>query len=185
MRKVIKIKKGQSFRSKLIRMRACSDGREWVGYKSLRCFWNTAERGDWMLWLAWYAGVDRKLICRATCACVRLIRIPKRLQRSLLALELAERWSQPRSRITEETLYKAEHLVCVEMRELVPSDRAKANIASSACLSGVQCDDGWIALDDLAKCAKGSLKAMALRCADIVRKHIPFAVIDAAMRGVK
>ena len=39
----------KTFKSLLIFMRACSDGLEWVGDKTIEEYIATADRGDWIL----------------------------------------------------------------------------------------------------------------------------------------
>lgn len=63
--KTIRVPKGQSFRSKLIRLGACNPALDWVGKKSLRCAWRTCDRADWLTWLASRAGVYPDLVSEA------------------------------------------------------------------------------------------------------------------------
>jgi hypothetical protein len=84
----IKVRKGQSFRSKLFALGACDDADDWVGNKSLRCAWRTCSRGDWMIWLAAKAGVDRKALALVACGCARLslVHVPSGEDRPRIAI---------------------------------------------------------------------------------------------------
>lgn len=52
---------------------ACSRAVEWLGDRDLRTAWKECERGDWMLWLAGRAPVDRKALVKAACECAELV----------------------------------------------------------------------------------------------------------------
>ena len=58
--------------------------------------WRDCERGDWMLWLAAKAGVDRHIVVEVACACARtaLQYVPAGEERPRRAVELAEAWAR-------------------------------------------------------------------------------------------
>src|ERR1700678_1043371 len=56
----------------LKRGHACADSLVWLGDRDLSAMWRECERGDWLLWYCARAGVERKLIVLAACACARL-----------------------------------------------------------------------------------------------------------------
>ena len=81
---------------------ACRDGLEWIRGKSFEEFWNTAERADWMLWIAgkmvrvdgWWT---RQQIVLTACACAETVldifekKYPND-KRPRVAIETARRW---------------------------------------------------------------------------------------------
>jgi hypothetical protein len=78
---------------------ACEDATEWVRAQTAddaQSIWDSCERGDWMLWLAGRAGVDRKLLVRAACLCAReaLRYVPAGEDRPRIAIETAEAWTR-------------------------------------------------------------------------------------------
>ena len=93
----------KSFRSTLKNLGACSEAVQWVGTKTLAVGWRTCTRGDWMLWLAARAGIDRKKIVLAACACARLVLqfLPTDELRPLTAIETAERWARGKATLDE------------------------------------------------------------------------------------
>ena len=94
--KTIKVAKGQSLRSRLRRLNACTEARKWVDHKSLRTAYRACERGDWMLWLAGRVNLDRNAIVLAACECARiaLVHVKPGETRPLVAIETAERWAR-------------------------------------------------------------------------------------------
>ena len=58
--------------------------------------WESCERGDWLLWLAARAGVDRRDLVRASCAVARraLQHVPEGESRPRIAIETAEAWAR-------------------------------------------------------------------------------------------
>lgn len=51
---------------------ACEEAIAWVGDRTLARAWAECERGDWLLWLAHHAGVDRRLFVIAATDCAAL-----------------------------------------------------------------------------------------------------------------
>ena len=191
--KKIKVKRGQSFRSKLLRMRACEEGRRWVGSKSLRSFWATCPRGDWMLWLAFRAKIKPRLIVGTACKCARLVigRVLKTTPSPLKAIELGERFASG-ERINNVRLHRVYYLAKEDAdRQMTMVARDAALAAAYASLSGLDAECGWLTCCQVADVFQGTGEGTPTwldaqkKCADIVRKHIPFAVIEKAMKGVK
>lgn len=83
---------------------ACDSAIEWgagriVGPEA----WNACERPDWMFWLCARAGVSRRLLVLAACACARhaLRHVPAGELRPLRAIETTERWTRGEATIEE------------------------------------------------------------------------------------
>ena len=89
--------------SRLEKFEACHAATAWVGEKDLVTAWAGCPRGDWLLWFAAKAGVDRKLLVRAACACARtaLKFVPDGELRPLQAIEAAESWCRGEATIEE------------------------------------------------------------------------------------
>ena len=78
---------------------ACEEPRTWLADEAPRAglgragvrLWNACDRGDWLLWLAASAGVDRRLVVLAACDCARLAlkHVPKGENRPRIAIETA------------------------------------------------------------------------------------------------
>jgi len=84
---------------KLIELRACSEAIEWVRTKTLKTAWKTCKNGSWMLWLSFkmkdqLGWSDIKEITLAKVKCARLVQHLMKDQRSLDALDIAERWAK-------------------------------------------------------------------------------------------
>lgn len=78
---------------------ACGEALPWVrsvAHLSPREQWEACTRGDWLLWLAAKAGVDRRLVVRTACACARaaLRYVPAGEERPRQAIEATDAWSR-------------------------------------------------------------------------------------------
>lgn len=65
-----------TFQDHLEEMGACTEARDWVGGKNLVEAWAQCEQAQWMLWLAWRAGVSTLLIHAAAQACIDAVPVP-------------------------------------------------------------------------------------------------------------
>jgi len=65
--------------------------------------WNDCHRGDWMLWYAFLAKVDIRLIVLTVCATVReaLVCVPEGEERPLHAIHAAEAWARGEATLAE------------------------------------------------------------------------------------
>ena len=162
-RPIIKVPRGASFASQLVRIGACSEARAWAGRKSLRYAYRTCERGDWLLWLAARIGVGRRAIVLAACECARLVlsRVPAGENRPRIAIETAEAWCRGEATIEQvRAAYTAAYT-------------AAANSGYTAAYTAYAANSGYTAA-----------RADTLRqCADIARKHIPLAAFEQAMKA--
>jgi hypothetical protein len=87
----------------LEKLGACGDARELADGKTAKQAWETCERGNWMLWAAGAAKVDRKLVVQAACDCARLALkfVPAGEDRPRIAIETAERWVKGEATLDE------------------------------------------------------------------------------------
>ena len=82
---------------------ACTPSLEWLKSRTLAEAWEQCERGDWLLWLAAKAGVDRRRLVMAACACARLalVHVPPGEERPRVAIETAEAWCRGEATIEQ------------------------------------------------------------------------------------
>jgi hypothetical protein len=84
------------WKSAIAAMHPCEDARTWLAEfpGTAAQAWLRCPRGDWMLWVAAHAGVERRLVVRAACDCARLALrfVPSGEERPRLAIEAVERW---------------------------------------------------------------------------------------------
>mgnify|MGYP001602919205 FL=1 len=103
-------------RTALGRLDACHDARGWVDSSDPTAtpeqLWGHCCRGDWLLWLAARAGVDRRMLVRAACECAKLAwphidadRHGDTLLAAMLAVHVAEEWCE--GRVDEGDLHAA------------------------------------------------------------------------------
>lgn len=160
----------------LERFYACDDSRAWV--KSLPTgttieqAWYQCKRGDWMLFIAAKLCVDRQLLVLSACGCARLALpyVAAGETRPLAAIETAEAWC--RGEATVEQVKQASAAAYVAA--------AAARATYAAANAAARAAD---AVADTAQCPRtAAARAETLaRCADIVRNHIPWTAVDAAI----
>jgi hypothetical protein len=146
-----------SLHDHLVRLGACKPAIEWASGKTIEQAWAECERGDWLLWLAISAGVDRRRVVLAACACARLSlpHVPAGEMRPLKAIETTEAWARGDAGVTL-------------------SDVAAAASAADAAASAA----------DAAFAAGAAGAATTHRqCADIVHSHITAADIRAGLEA--
>jgi hypothetical protein len=207
------VEKDQSFRSKLIRMKACGwdDDTEsvgWVGNRSLHDAWASCHRGDWMLWLAAQAHVDRKLLVLAACDCARLSlrHVPDGEVRPRVAIETAEAWCRGEASLEEvlaasfAAAYADDSAAAAYAAAADAYDSAAfayaaaADAASAAAAAAHSADDA----DDAAHSAASAdanafadafawveaANATLAKCADLVRARIPIELVEAGLEDI-
>jgi hypothetical protein len=132
----------------MLTKRACHEATEWVEQTpgSPQELWESCPRGDWMLWLAAKAGVDRKQIVLAACTCARLAleHVKPGETRPLAAIEAAEKWARGEEGVTLDQVRKA----------------AAAAYAAAAYAAAADAD------------AADARKQTLAQCASLVRQHI-------------
>ena len=166
--------------NRLNAMHACSESLEWVGKRvSPRAAWMACPRGDWLLWVAEQLGVDHRLLVLAACDCAASVGDDP-------AIEAARGWA-----VSEATVWK----FCADVRGEV------YKLAAELSMSGYKDKDIRRKLH-VAKAARGAVDSVlshfrayeaalwAARvtnhraCAVLVRKRIPWAVVEGLVNGV-
>ncbi len=175
--------------------------------------WAGCLRGDILLWLASWAGVDRRLVVGATCAAVRpaLGYIPQGEDRPRLAIEAAEAWARGEEGVTVDSVGGSEQAAYAAWVALRASTRsnpsamaasAAAQYAALAAFRDSAAVDAVAAAADVASAdpalavlfagaadalARGLVRtAYMAAVADCVRTQIPWPVVEAVLteRGI-
>jgi len=135
-------------KQKLIDLDACREAREWADRKTLSEIWGQCPRGDWMLWLARRAGVDKRTMTAAKADCAATIKHLMKDPRSIKALETAQAYG--RGEATDDELAAAADA----------ADAAAASAASAAAAYAAA-DAAAAAADDAAAASAASAAAYA------------------------
>ena len=133
-------------KQKLIDLDACREAREWADRKTLSEIWEQCPRGDWMLWLARRAGVDKRTMTAAKADCAATIKHLMKDPRSIKALETAQAYG--RGEATDDELAAA-------------ADAADAAAAASADAAYAAAEAAAAATDDAAAASAASAAAYA------------------------
>lgn len=158
---------------------ACRPALEWLQARTLAEAWEQSERGDWLLWLAAKAGVDRRRLVLAACACARLalVHVPPGEERPRVAIETAEAWC--RGEATIEEVRKASRNADAAYAAYVAADAAADAAYAYAAADAA-------AADADARASYQDRRQRALKkAADLVRGLISCAEVEAAINGTK
>ncbi len=168
----------EELRKWLDQREACSGALEWLGTRGLATAWGECDRGDWLLWLAGMAGVDRRRLVLAACACARgaLPYIPEGENRPRVAIETAEKWARGEEGVTLGDVRRA---ACAAYAACATDATDAAYAATDAAYAAYAAAD---AAAYAAAYAAAWGKSLA-RSAEIVRQHITLTEIEAAMRN--
>lgn len=164
----------------LVALRACVAARAWAKGKTLDEAWATCPRGDWMLWLAGRAGVERKTVVLAACACARLAlkHVPEGEARPLAAIETAEKWARGEEGVTMEDVRKARRAAAYAADAAYADAAAAAAYAADATAAAAYAADAAAAADAGAAARKETLA----KCAALVRGVIPAETVAAVLK---
>ena len=152
---------------------ACKGGLAWIKGKSMEKFWNTSDRGDWMIWLICNSenNVTDKQLRLIAVECARQVQHLMTDQRSITALDVAERYVNGEA--TDEELAAAG----AAARDAAGDAAwAAARAAARAAASDAARDAAWAAAWDAAWDAAWA--AAGAKQAEIVRKHVPMLMIN-------
>ncbi len=165
----------------LLRHEACGPSLTWLAGRDLATAWAECGRGDWMLWLAARAGMDRRVVVAACCACVRTLlpRIPADEALPLAAVETVERWCRGEASIDEVRAARdsLKPLSIPYVLNLPDGARSAIYAIEDACTAT------WT-MASVGVFAGTAAKEAGEGAAPIVRSLIPLEVVLAAMNGV-
>ena len=150
---------------------ACRPALEWLQARTLAEAWEQSERGDWLLWLAAKAGVDRRRLVMAACACARLalVHVPPGEERPRVAIETAEAWCRGEATIEQ-----------VKEARRNAADAYAAYASSPASSPAAAAYAAYAAAD----AADAAADSRALKeAAELVRGLISCAEVEAAING--
>jgi len=182
---------------------ACRPALEWLQARTLAEAWEQSERGDWLLWLAAKAGVDRRRLVLAACACARLalVHVPPGEERPRVAIETAEAWCRGEATIEEvrKASRNADAAYAAYVAADAAADAAAADAAYAAAYAYAAADADAAAdaayayaaadaaaADADARASYQDRRQRALKkAADLVRGLISCAEVEAAINGTK
>ena len=133
--------------------------------------WELCPNAKWSLYAAATAGVDRRLVVLAACACARteLPYLAREQEMSRLAIETAEAWARGEATVEE-----------VHAASVAPASASAASAASAAYYAA---SDARYAYAYTASASAVDAHASLREMADLVRRQVPtIAVLRAAAR---
>ena len=161
--------------TKLEKLNACKDAIEWAAnQKNYKEAWQSCERGDWMLWLAFKLNIDDKKLTMAKVMCVKQVEHLMRDQRSRDALQSCIDYAN--GKITRNQLNAAAYAAAAAYDAAAAyaayaATAAAYDAAAAYAAYAAAADDAAAAADATYAVKKETLK----QCASIVRKHYPKA----------
>ena len=170
-----------TFAAQLKSLSACDEAVRWVADRDLESAWAQCEQGDWMLWLAAKANIDRKLLVQAACDCAETAwpycKSEETLQAAMLCVHVTREWCEGRTDIEDvrEARYAA----------YAAGAYAAADAADAAAYAADAAAYAVNAADYAADAADAAARAKTLaKCADLVRARIPVQTVIAALAAV-
>jgi hypothetical protein len=177
----------------LCRFKPCQAGREWLGDRSPADAWRDCRRGDWLLWVAAKAGVDRRLLVEAACDCAEpaLAHVPHGELRPWWAIVVARAWCRGDATIEEIKEARAEAAEAAVADAADAAAYAAAGAAYAAAAADAADADAadaaadaaaYAAADSAAYAANAAArKASLAHSANLVRARIPLETIMVAL----
>jgi hypothetical protein len=190
--------KKQEFQDLLVKLDACEEARDWVAAHpgaTARTILRTCPRGDWLLWLAARLDVDRKVRVFTAAQCARQALKYTTDPCVEACLVACEQWS--RGEISDEALQVARKGASAAASAAFAASASAAVDAVEAAAASAYVADAADAANAAASVATYAAYAAAYAAyytarkeslaasADLVRKHIPWSVMAAALKVVK
>lgn len=168
---------------------ACAEARAWAADTpgTPAELWAACTRGDWLLWVAMRAGVDRRVVVLAACDCAETAAphlTDSARGPALAALEVARRWA--RGGATQQDVRNA-NAALTGREDDDAADHAACAVAFAAYAAFVSAHS--VAADDVSMSATYAARVVPGvrtglgRCADLVRARIPWADVESALLG--
>lgn len=160
---------------KLNSMIACEEGVDYIQNQSAKEAWENCDRGDWMLWIAQARRIDLKILTGAKVKCARLVQHLMKDQRSLDALDVAEKFSNGLATRKElnAAAYAADDAADTAAYSAADSAAYAAYAAAYAADADAYADAAAAYADD-----SDARKQTLEKCADICREMIPFELLN-------
>ena len=162
---------------------ACQEAVDWYNGKDSREAWESCEHGDWLLWICRKLEVGRTLLVLAACDCARLslLLVPEPEERPRLAIEAAEKWANDP---TEDNMDATRSAVDASIAYAAYTGDAAAYAAGYAAHTAANIDYADDAAIYAAYATAAGARLDCLRCcADLVRKRIPWNLVEEAIHG--
>ena len=181
-----------TFVAHLTRLRACAEAVDWARTQpDAKTAWGACQRGDWMLWLAGRAGVDRKQVVLAACDCAEPALVHLADDASLLAcvwaIDSARRWARGEtdSREVEAAAYAAYDAAYDAAAAYAAVAYAAAYAADAYAAYAAYAAAAAAAAYAAAYDAAAYAAAYAATSADLVREHIAWSDVERALEGAR
>jgi hypothetical protein len=91
----------KTFKELLIELNACKDAREWAGDRTIEEIVKDSWRGDWLLWLAQRLELPLNKLTLAKARCAKTVIHLMKDQRSINAVNIAERFGRDECTLEE------------------------------------------------------------------------------------
>lgn len=150
------------------------------------------QRGDWLLWLASRISINRKLLVFAACQVARTAQqyVPAREPRTLRCIEVAEAWTRGEASLDDvktarvaAASYAAGNVVSYADTAANAAYANAAYAAYAAAYAATNANAAAYAAASAAYAAASASNVSLATSANLVRKHIPWRVMAAALRG--
>lgn len=185
----------KTFQELLAERDACGAARTWAATKTIEEVVAECHRGDWLLWLAYRIGIDRRQLILPKAHCANTVKHLMKDERSKTAVDVAIAYGEGRA--TDEKLRKAARAAADAaeiMRSMLSSSEeeyasalwyAAESVSSVACLYSSSCaiysadaanNYAYHTLD--ADSAANARHENRKQTADICREYIGQAIIE-------
>ena len=106
----------QTFKQLLVKLKACSEAREWAGDMPIEEIVAKCHRGDWLLWLAKRVDVDNRKMSLAKGLCANTVRHLMKDERSIAVVDAAIAYGNHEITIEQlcDAVYAAAHVVAAD-----------------------------------------------------------------------
>ena len=148
----------------LIKLRGCSEAREWAGDKTIEEIVEQCHRGDWLLWLAAKIDIGLQPLTLAKGHCANTVRHLMKDERSIKAVDTAIAFGEGKA--TREELDKAAD--AADATAWVAAYVGAAWVAAAVAADAADAA-AWVAADK---------KENQMKTADICRNYIGQLIID-------
>ena len=153
----------------LTEKKACTEGANWADSQTdYKKAWEACDRADWMLWAAQKFNVDLKKLTLAKVACARTVQHLMTDNRSILALEVAEKFGEGVATLEEMNAAAADAAAAAD--DAADAYAAAAAAAAYAAAADAAADAAAADADADADARISALKEMA----SLVRENISF-----------